>query len=680
MALRRLGEVDAPGLKSRGVGAFDLQEFLTGLEVIFAAHAGPDRAAPFILEALARAEALGDDGARLSIMNELLGLYRSLGRHDEGALVARDALALADDMGLAGTDAYATTLINVATAHRAAGRHAEALEVYSEALAVSRVTMGEGDRRLAALHNNLSILHGDMGDKRRANEELDAALAILTATSTDPGSDLDIATTLTNLSLVCHDLGLGAEATAHAQRSLEIFRRGGHESDAHYAAALAGHAEACFRTGRFDDAVAMYRTALGIIADCYGDSSDAYAVTAANLAEAEAALAQSVIGAAQAPSTSRGHVTYPNSADTGSRGHVTYQPSAQPAVAEPAVAEPAIKGLALARAFWEAHGKPMVAERYPEHSGRIAAGLVGHGSECYGFDDAASRDHDFGPGFCLWLTAADHAAIGDRLQADYDALPREFLGAGPRRETPRASGHNRRVGVFEIGAFFESLTGASTAPPGDRPHEWLLIDEATLAAATNGAVFADPLGAFGAARDGFRRMPADVRRALIGRRLGMMAQAGQYNVPRMLDRADGEAAWLSVAEFVGATASAVFLLNGPSTVGYLPYYKWRFAALRELAARPVSRLPQVHVALAEAQRLASTACFGGAGFGGAGFGYGGKGAAPAGARLTEVIERVCADVAAELRAQRLSSSEDSFLEAQRAEVQSRIGDAWLRGL
>lgn len=460
-----------------------MQKFLAGLDAIFAAHEGPDLAAPYLLEALGRAEALGDDGARLSILNELLGLYRSLGRHDEGASVARDALALADHLGLAGTDAYATTFINVATAHRAGGRHTEALEVYSEALVASRATMGEGDRRLAALHNNLSILHSDIGDKRRAHDDLAVALAILTATSMDPGSDLDIAATLTNLSLVCHELGLGNQAAAHAERSLEIFRSGGHESDAHYAAALAGHAEACFRMGRIADAVAMYSAALGIVAESYGEASDAYAVTAANLAEAEAALARSVIGAAQAPSTSRGHVTYPDSADTGSCGHVTYPPRAYPPPTEPPTAEPPIKGLALARAFWEAHGKPMIAERYPEHRGRIAAGLIGHGSDCYGFDDQVSRDHDFGPGFCLWLTAEDHSAIGGRLQADYDALPREFLGAGPRRETPRASGRNRRVGVFEIGAFFEGLTGASAAPPAGRPHEWLLIDEVTLAAA-----------------------------------------------------------------------------------------------------------------------------------------------------------------------------------------------------
>jgi hypothetical protein len=188
-------------------------------------------------------------------------------------------------------------------------------------------------------------------------------------------------------------------------------------------------------------------------------------------------------------------------------------------------------------------------------------------------------------------------------------------------------------------------------------------------------VFADPHGAFSAARESFRRMPDDVRLALIGRRLGMMAQAGQYNVPRMWDRGDGEAAWLAVGEFVSAAASLVFLLNRPTSVGYLPYYKWRFAALRALSARPLSRLSDVHKDLSEALRLASAASFGGAGFG-----EGAKGAGPAREGAQAAIERACAKVAAELRAQGLSDSQDTFLESQRSAVQARIGDAWLRGL
>lgn len=335
--------------------------------------------------------------------------------------------------------------------------------------------------------------------------------------------------------------------------------------------------------------------------------------------------------------------------------------------AAPGTPRPALTGLKLARAYWNEYGKPLIEERYPEYRGRIAAGLVGHGSECYGFDDGLSHDHDFGPGFCLWLTDEDYAAIGPRLQADYEALPDTFMGFGPRESTARAQGAGRRVGVFAIGDFFESITGYREAPGEDRPHEWLMLDEATLAAATNGEVFADPLGAFSKARQGFKLMPDDVRLSLVSRRLGMIAQAGQYNLPRMLARGDGAAAWCSINEFVEATASLVFLLNRPVTVGYLPYYKWRFAALRRLSRRMSMRLTGVCGQLETVLRLSSAACFGGAGFG-----EGGRGAEPAAHRIEGIVESICRDIVAELNAEGLSSSGETFLEWQRPHVEEHI--------
>ncbi|WP_062380698.1 DUF4037 domain-containing protein [Demequina pelophila] len=660
-----------------GAARFDLDAFLRELDAIFAGRRGPDAAERHLRAALAHAEGLGDLGARLTILNEMMGFWRSVSRHDEAVSAARDALALADALGLAGSEAYATTLINAATALRAAGLHDEAKGVYRDALEASRATMGATDRRLAALHNNLSILHSETGALDEAAAELEAALAILEATSVDPGGDLDVATTLTNLALVEYSRGEQDRAGEHAARSIEICRRGGHERDPHFAAALAGQAEASFRMGRPADAAALYEDALGIIAECYGEDTDAYRVTAENLAQAREAAggtdarptaAPAPDPAAPAPDSAAARAASAPSRPAASSPVTPARPD--PVKPFDQAALPDISGLELARRYWEEHGRPMLEERYPEYRGRIAAGLVGHGSDCYGFDDAASRDHDFGPGFCLWLTAADHAQIGDRLQADYEALPREFLGFPARLETTRARGEGRRVGVFEVGEFFTSLTGRPQAPT--TAHEWLLLDEATLAAATNGRVFADPLGAFGKARGGFQRMPQDVRLALVSRRLGMVAQAGQYNVPRMLDRGDGAAAWLAVGEFAQASASLVFLLNGPTSVGYLPYYKWHFAALRALAARPASRLPGVVGGLEDALRLASAACFGGAGFG-----EGGKGAGPARAGLEAAIAGVCAAFVEELRVQGLTESDSDFLEHHRPQLAARISDPWL---
>ena len=75
-----------------------------------------------------------------------------------------------------------------------------------------------------------------------------------------------------------------------------------------------------------------------------------------------------------------------------------------------------MKGLELCRSYYEEVGAPALRERFPELMPRAAAGLCGQGSDCLGLDDEYSRDHDFGPGFCLWLSDADFAEYGEALQ------------------------------------------------------------------------------------------------------------------------------------------------------------------------------------------------------------------------------------------------------------------------
>lgn len=95
-----------------------------------------------------------------------------------------------------------------------------------------------------------------------------------------------------------------------------------------------------------------------------------------------------------------------------------------------------MKGLELSESFYYECCEPMLREEFPEDLGRIAVGLAGPGSECFGFDDELSHDHDWGPCFCLWLTDVDAKRMGERLAKAYDALPRTFKGFGPRLTSP----------------------------------------------------------------------------------------------------------------------------------------------------------------------------------------------------------------------------------------------------
>ena len=648
---------------------FDTQRFLAGLDAIFDAHAAA-KAGPYLEQAMIDAENAGDDAGLLTVLNETMGFYRSQGRHKENQWIVQRALELATRMGITGTEAWTTTLINAATAMRAAGQYDQSEDLYKQAQASSERTLAPSDRRLAALHNNLSMLYSETGKTHQAEVELGEALRILESSSPDAETDLDVASTHTNLALTLLAEDKLSAASWHAAKALEIYRNGHLEHSAHYASALAGYAQVCFHQHDYGQAVDLYCQALQVIEECYGKDTDYYRITESNLRQAEHEASE------HAPANVSQDVSQGVSQDASAGGNGSGTPGTAPA-GTPSAAVPSatasptgtspICGLKLARECWNACGKPLIADKYPEYQGRIAAGLVGHGSECYGFDDDLSRDHDFGPRFCLWLTDEDYAAIGERLQADYEALPQSFMGYGPRESTARAQGAGRRDGVFRIGDFFESITGYRQAPSTNNPHEWLMLDEATLAAATNGEVFADPLGKFLDTRQGFKTMPEDVRLALISKRLGMMAQAGQYNVPRMLARGDGAAAWLSIGEFVQAAASLVFLLNNPITVGYLPYYKWRFAALRRLSSRMATRLADVCGQLETLLRLSSAACYGGAGFG-----EGGKESAPVAEKISQTIEHVCAEVVAELRREGLTGSDETFLEWQRPYVEEHI--------
>lgn len=659
------------------------------LDEMFANHASADTIETYLLRKLAEANPL-----QLSILNELMGFYRSRGEHAKNKPIIDKALDLAKKMDLAGTEAGTTTLINAATSLRAAGSYDRAEKIYTQALNESSETLGAKNRKLAALHNNLSMLYSETGRTHDAIEELNHALEILQNTSTDPERDIDIAATHTNLALAmlqecskectqerkecskeCSHPNTSTNSKSatldsafeHASTSVRMYVAGNNENQPHYASALAGFAQVQCARGEYAQAEESYSKALDLIARCYGKDSESYAITAENLRQARELAEKITKESTEIQESANQDITEQHSTNS----HPANQNAANHNIKT---------GMQLAQSYWQTYGKPLLDQpKFAKYKNRIAAGLVGHGSECYGFDDEISRDHDFGPGFCVWLTDEDYAEIGADLQTAYDALPRKYAGFGSRNETPRAKSceSSKRVGVFSISEFFENLTGFPTAPSQNEPHLWLSLSESTLAAATNGKIFADPLGEFSKARQSFKLMPDDVRISLISRRLGMISQAGQYNFPRMIARKDASAAWLSINEFVRATASIVFLLNNPVTAGYLPYYKWQFAALRKLSNRMASRLPEVCSKLESIMQLSSAACFGGDGFG-----EGGKGAGLAQKQVSQIIDSICEDIVRELQYEGLSDCDETFLEWQRPYVEAHINSraACLRSL
>ena len=303
-----------------------------------------------------------------------------------------------------------------------------------------------------------------------------------------------------------------------------------------------------------------------------------------------------------------------------------------------------MKGLELAGRYWREVGLPAFEINCPEVLERAAVGLVGEGSECFGFDDGLSRDHDWGPGFCLWLSREDMARFGARADAVYRAMPEEFLGFRRLRPSHLSAG---RVGVLETGPFYARFLGLDRPP--QTLGQWRALPESGLAAATNGTVFQDPAGEFTAMRDSLLAyFPEDVRRKKLAARCALAAQSGQYNYQRCLRRGEQVAALLALAQFIEHIQAIVFLLNRR----YRPYYKWTQRAMRSLP-----------VLGAEAGALLDALSSGG----------------PDESKA-ETVEAASALVIKELARQGLSAHGSDFLLPHAEEIQAGIGDAALRAV
>ena len=301
-----------------------------------------------------------------------------------------------------------------------------------------------------------------------------------------------------------------------------------------------------------------------------------------------------------------------------------------------------MKGLDEARSLYETYGAPMIHERFPDYEGRIAVGLVGRGSACFGFDDEISRDHDFDPGFCLWLTEEDDLRIGVELARAYRTLP---LSHGPH--SAMAEDH---LGVRRTDFFYRRYTGSPGAPEHWR--QWMALPSYALAEATNGEVWRDDLGQFSAVRETLLHgMPEDVRRKKLAARAIEMAQSGQYNYSRCLRHGEEGAAMLAAAEFVRAACGLIYLLNRR----HMPYYKWM---LRGLETLPI--LGQLRPAL---DYLLT-----------------GENDAAGQATKAGVIEDICAAAVRELHSQALSDGDWDYLEPHAFAIMSSIRDPEIRAL
>ena len=306
-----------------------------------------------------------------------------------------------------------------------------------------------------------------------------------------------------------------------------------------------------------------------------------------------------------------------------------------------------LQALRLSREFFEEIAKPQLFADFPSVAPRIASGLVGNGSECFGYDDEFSRDHDWGIDFFLWLTEEDMSFI-EPLTLWKNALFEKY----PEKVLRRRSQYGAHIGVMTAGSFYESLIGFPEGPQSIQ--QWRMVPQENLAMAVNGEVFCDGAGLFTKTRDYLLRFyPEHLRMKKIAARCMAIAQTGQYNLSRCALRGDFVTFRTVLSRFNDEVIGLVFLLNRV----FMPYYKWAY--------RRMTELPILGAEIG--RELYDLALLSGSG-------------SEVLKNQEACVSRICCALIGELQRQGLASSEDWFMATHGAEVQSKITDAFLINL
>ncbi|MCI5597210.1 MAG: DUF4037 domain-containing protein [Lachnospiraceae bacterium] len=548
----------------------------------------------------------------LEICNNYGGHLRNLGLYDKAEQVLRKAIDCAKTVRGTTHPDYATSLVNLANLLRMMKCYEESEELFLQALGIYEKTIGNRHFLYAGTGNNLGLLYRETSRYDKAMECFRRSLAIL------EGQDayrIPYAITLHNMVDLYKIQGMKEEAERILKKEIGIYKEMKYEGTVLYAAALNSLGILYYEKGQYAKAYEAMQESVEIAREHLGLESESYQNGSKNLAMIAEKLG----------------------------GMKPYEAAAANAALEEE--KPVVKGMDICRAYFYEVCYPVLEREFKTYLPRMAAGMVGEGSECYGFDDEISRDHDFGPSFQIYIPKEDMPIYGERLKMRLKRLPKTFKEFGMRTECEYGGG---RTGVFAIEDFYRKFIAVENVP--ESTNIWRQIPEHALSTVTNGEVFFDNYGRFSGIREELKKgYPEDVRLKKISARLMKMAQSGQYNFPRCLKRREYAAAHLALSEFMSVAMSLVYLLNH----AYRPYYKWvhrGLLGLPILGEKIYDKMNQLATLPVKTE----------------------------GRQMEWLVEEICNLCLLELKNQGLTSNPEKFLLMQGPEVLKRIKDPALK--
>ena len=511
--------------------------------------------APLLEEAINLCKLQNNNLKLIELLNEYGGCLRNLGEFDKAISAIKESIEVYEKSNLSNEIAYATSIMNLANIYREKKDYFNAEKYFNISKSIFD-KLGDKSYSYVGLLNNFSLLYKEIGDYSSAEKMQLESIIILEKNSK---MNVPLAISYNNLYEIQKLAKSNSSSIENLRKAEQILLKETGTDHPLYASVLNNMADYEFSNKNYNEALSLYKKALEIVRTCYGEKSEAFLSVSKNIDFVEDFIKTLSI---KEPScsdlennfeTKKSDYITSNGIDYIKSEEIDYKNSNSKRLTGLEKAEIVAK-----------YTSEFIKVKYPNLYSRICLALVGVGSECLGFDDEISEDHDFSSRCQLFLDDSDYKTYKSDLESSLKIFCKDL-------ESLTSNLKDVNVEIMPISNFYKYYTLFENGPKTESEYRKVPMD--LLCVATNGKVFLDNLGKFSEIRNRLLNFyPEDIRLKKIAFQLNKMAQSGQYNYSRMIKRGDTVAANIAQGEFVKHYLEFVHLLNKK----YMPFYKWSY--------------------------------------------------------------------------------------------------------
>ena len=407
--------------------------------------------APLLEEAINLCKLQNNNLKLIELLNEYGGCLRNLGEFDKAISAIQESIDVYEKSNLSNEIAYATSIMNLANIYREKKDYFNSEKYFNISKAIFD-KLGDKSYSYVGLLNNFSLLYKEIGNYSAAEEMQLESIRILENNSK---MNVPLAISYNNLYEIQKLAKSNSSSIENLRKAEQILLKETGTNHPLYASVLNNMADYEFSNKNYTEALSLYKKALEIVRACYGEKSEAFLSVSKNIDFVEDFIKTLSI---KEPSSS----DFENDFKTKEIDCTNYNSKR-------------LTGLERARIIAK-YISEFIKAKYPDLYSRICLALVGVGSECLGFDDEISEDHDFSSRCQLFLDDSDYKTYKSDLESSLKIFCKDL-------ESLTSNLKDVNIEIMPISNFYKYYTLFENGPKTESEYRKVPMD--LLCVATN---------------------------------------------------------------------------------------------------------------------------------------------------------------------------------------------------